>query len=246
MAVEVSEVDVAVRGSSMEGAFDPALLGLPSSVQFAVMVEVKDWQDSSDRSDTPALAALEGQVTKAPVPPDPDIEVSPDNSGVFLPGTIAIYTHSVTNTGTGRAREIFNLDVSSSAGFNISIYDGSKLMATDLNGDGVWDVISPQYDKDGDGAPDVQLKGGEGTTITVQIEIPLSTLALDDTTVLTATHNVDGSITDFATDYTMIPEYDIIWALASVGLLAGYVYYTRKKKGTRLGDTNTKEECENE
>ncbi len=137
------------------------------------------------------------------------VTVEPDHTSYQVPGVNVTYDHWINNTGKGADR--FTISVQSSQGWNISIYDAStgQKIATDIDGDGVWDWVNPAYDSNNDGKPDTGiLKKGESFAITVEIEIPSDApLTAVDVTIVTAASQ-KSSVSDSATDTTIIPEFD--------------------------------------
>jgi len=113
------------------------------------------------------------------------ITFTPSHSGTGKPATMVSYAHTLTNTGL-RA-DIFTLSAISSQGWSVTI----------------------------DPATPVVLNSGQSTTIIVTISIPTGTLiGTEDTTTVTATSNVDPTLSASVTDTTQTVPYYLYLPLA--------------------------------
>ncbi len=108
--------------------------------------------------------------------------VGPDQEKVGNSGDELFY--NVTSQNYFQA-DRFDINVTESTkGWTTRIYNGSEVVAEDLNGDGTWDYIAEGYDVNLNGLPDIFLPYGE-TNITVSKIIPATaTLGEVDITVL--------------------------------------------------------------
>ena len=134
------------------------------------------------------------------------VEVDPDNEGDAQAGTIVEYQHTVTNLGRGNDR--FELSVSSSLGYNVTLLDddGNVITETSL------------------------LKMGESFTVTVRIEIPGNAESgLEDITTLTATSWRDPSVYDSATDVTSIPEFTNMMLPVGIVFLIFFGWFAHRR-----------------
>jgi len=191
-------------------------------------------------NDVQALEDDENNIFQVPA----DVEVDPDHEGEGYAGTEVLYDHTITNMGRGNDR--FELSVSSSLGYNITLYDEhGNMIARDIGGNGNWDEVDPAWDTTGSGSPDTgKLKMGESIGITLGVEIPENAeTGVEDVTVLTATSSRDSSVSDYATDITSIPEFSeaILPVITVIGVFFGFFAYRRKKE---KGDDEVKEEVE--
>ncbi len=171
------------------------------------------------------------------------VEVDPDHDGEGDAGTEVLYDHTVTNMGRGNDR--FELSVSSSQGFNLTLYDEEgNVIAVDNGGDGNWDYVNSEWDSTGSGNPDTGKLGmGESINLTLGVEIPGNAESgIEDVSTLTATSTRDSSVSDTATDVTTISEFSDIFlpVLSTIGLFVGMFIYRRKKeKGNDIGVNGT-------
>ena len=170
-----------------------------------------------------------------------DVEVDPDREGEGEAGTEVLYDHTITNLGRGNDR--FELSVSSSQGFNLTLYDGDgNVIAIDYGGDGNWDYVDSEWDSTGSGNPDTgKLKMGESIDVTLGVEIPGNAESgVEDVSTLTATSTRDSSVSDTVTDVTTISEFSDIFipVLSTIGLFVGMFIYRRKKEGNKSMQNN--------
>ncbi len=227
---DMGPVDCTVRGDAIEAGFDSARAGMGPADDVNAVIIVEDWKGTWDWNDQPVSTFDQPQTTRPkPPPPPPDVTLDPDYTRYVQDNTTAIYNHTLTVGRAKQDRYNVELEIASSAGFNVSIYESGKLVATDIDGDGVWDYVNPAYDKDNDGNPDISMKGDEVIELQVYVEIPYNT-TLNDTTTLTAFWDQDPSYSDSVTDMSIIPEYDLIFALMAAGTVVGAGYFHRKKK----------------
>ncbi len=182
-----------LAGTWFEGEYelsDEAIVG-----EYIVEVTGHDQQEIGDDDNT---------IFQIPA----DVEVDPDNEGEAQAGTEVFYDHTITNLGRGNDR--FELSVSSSLGYNITLYDEhGNVIAVDIGGNGNWDYVDPAWDSTGSGSPDTgKLKMGESMNITVGVEIPGNAESgLEDVTTITAASWRDPAVSDSAADTSSIPEF---------------------------------------
>ncbi|HSH01397.1 MAG TPA: choice-of-anchor Q domain-containing protein [Anaerolineae bacterium] len=107
-------------------------------------------------------------------PPVRGVIIAPDNSDSGAPGGSVSYMHTVTNTG--EVVDTFDLTLSSSQGWTVSVDQ-----------------------------PSVTLDAGASTTVMVTVNIDgAATNGTVDVTTVTATSTFDGTVTDSATDTTTV------------------------------------------
>jgi len=174
-----------------------------------------------------------------------NVTVDPDQNDTAEAGTIVSYDFTVKNDGSGL--NIFSLELGSSQGWNVTLYDSDGTwIGTDLGGDGNWDDINSDYDSTGDGIPDTgYLIPGAEMDVTMEIEIPEGVEnGTQDTTTLAATSYLDSDISDSAEAVTSISEFSDIFLpiISTIGMFVGMFLYRRKKdkeKNGGLGDNDT-------
>ena len=156
-----------------------------------------------------------------------NVTVGPNNTALTLSGATVTYTHWINNTGKGS--DTYNLFVTSSQGWNVSIMDGGAVMAYDSNGDGNWDYVNPAYDTDGDGEPDTgRIHMGASFPITVTIVVPSGAIGTDVTYL--SVINTKGTCSASATDTTVsyIPLLSAEWLILLC--LPAFLLYGRHPK----------------
>jgi len=108
------------------------------------------------------------------------ITFTPNRSGSGNPGKVVSYSHTLTNAGAGP--DTFSISTSSSQGWSVT--------------------TNP--------AGPVALAGGQSTSIVVNITIPAGTaISTSDTTTVTATSDVDPTLTASVTDTTLVVPFEI-------------------------------------
>jgi hypothetical protein len=150
--------------------------------------------------------------------PGPNVSVTPDHYSTEAPGTNVSYSHTIKNNAPFADR--FELSVSSTQGWNITLYNdsngngaldpGEGKIAVDTGGDGSWNWVNSSFDSDSDGNPDTGLLGADQTfKIMVEIQIPANVGLVVDRVKVTATSDYDTSVSDFAVDtIVIVPEYE--------------------------------------
>lgn len=133
--------------------------------------------------------------------------LSPDRTSTVPPGNpaTASYLHTMANTGTLDDR--YNLFATSSQGYRIELYDNAAnlLMATDFEGDGTWDFVSPAYNADADGRPDLTIAATASVVLRLLITATAGADNVTDFTTLQAVSSGNGSCAPAAaTDTTNI------------------------------------------
>ena len=127
------------------------------------------------------------------------VTVEPNNAGFAVPGGSVTYTHVVTNTG--QDPDSYDLTLVSELGYTVELIDpdSGAVIATDTNGDGVWDggvMINTGT-----------LNAGETAEYRVRVNVPLgATIGTEESTTLNAVSDRDGSISAFATDETTVVD----------------------------------------
>ncbi len=128
------------------------------------------------------------------------VDIDPDRSASTPGDAVMAYAHTVTNTGTFVSN--INLAVFSTRGFAVTLYSvvDDGVMATDSDGDGVFDVLDPAWDRNGDGLPDTgDLAPGEAFALEVRVTIPGGLPPGADVTTVTASvigHTAADSVAD--------------------------------------------------
>jgi len=144
-----------------------------------------------------------------------NVLIDPDQIRGGAPGTNVTFNHTVTNTGGGR--DLYEFTVSSTLGWNVTLYydlngdgaldGGDAWMGTDTSGDGSWDSVNSSYDSNSDGSPDTGLLlKGQSFNVIVQIEIPSSTGTVTEVTTTTVA-SIYSIASDSATATCIVPEY---------------------------------------
>jgi hypothetical protein len=133
--------------------------------------------------------------------------LSPDRTSTVPAGSpaTATYLHTMANTGTLDDR--YNLFATSSEGYRLDLYDDSAniLMATDFTGDGTWDFVSPSYNADANGRPDVTIPAGGSIMLRLLITATAGANNVTDFTTLQAISSGNASCAPAAaTDTTNI------------------------------------------
>lgn len=115
--------------------------------------------------------------------------LAPNHSTTIPPGFPAstAYLHTLSNTGT--LDDHYNLDVVSTQGFRVDLYDNAAdvLMGTDLDGNSVWDYVNPAYDFNGDNHPDATIAAAGSFAVRVVITTLSGVEGVVDVTTLHAT-----------------------------------------------------------
>ncbi len=162
------------------------------------------------------------------------VDVYPDHNDTAQAGGNVTYEHTIQNTGSGT--DIFHMHVTSSQGFNVSLYsEHGELIGQDVSGDGDWDYVNPDWDTTGDGIPDTGWVGSdESINISLGIEIPADVgNVTDETTLQTGSYYSDAS--DEAVDITTIPEFEFKRFTLSIGfiLILNLLIFKFKKKNPK-------------
>ena len=118
-------------------------------------------------------------------PVKPLLSVTPNGGAVVVddgPPTIGtldavqtvLFFHTVSNVGTGD--DTYDLTATSVSGYQIELLtaDGSVVIATDTDGDGVWDSVNAAYDTDSDGDPDTGITAaGASEAYQLRVTVPV-------------------------------------------------------------------------
>ncbi len=159
------------------------------------------------------------------------VDVYPDHNDTAQAGSNVTYEHTIQNTGSGV--DVFHMLVTSSQGFNVSLYsEHGELIAMDIGGDGDWDHVNPDWDTTDDGIPDTGwMNGGESIDVSLEIEIPADVgNVTDETTLYVGSYY--SSAFDEAVDITTIPEFEFGRFTLSIGfiLIFNLLIFKFKKK----------------
>ncbi len=172
--------------------------------------------------------------------PGANVTVTPDHYLQVSPGINVTYSHTITNNAPFSDR--FEISVTSSQNWNITIYNdtnnngvldsGDEMMAYDSNGDGNWDWVNSSYDSDSDSLPDTGILGPDQQfKIIVEVHVPVSSGYVNETTKIFATSNYDTSVSDYAVDTTAcIPEYSSIFYPMIILLLLIVIFKKNQNK----------------
>lgn len=167
--------------------------------------------------------------------------LTPNNSSTVAPGspTVISYTHAVNNTGTLSDR--YTVVAQSSQGFRVDLLDGSNtIIATDNQGDGVWDYLAPGYSDGGSPAKFLTpvVSNGTSYTLNVRLTAPTGVVNVADTTTFTATSVSCPSVTSSATDKTAIGNITLLPTPQSKSAVAGQtVDYGLRLSNYSVSDT---------
>ncbi len=118
------------------------------------------------------------------VPVDRGVSLYPDGVVEAAPGTDAYWNFTLQNIGNVPLN--VNLTADLSGGFPFDIYLNGSWVATDGDGDGLWDSVNASYDPDGNGVPSVYMNPLEYFTLTVIKHVPQGTEGRSDLTILNA------------------------------------------------------------
>jgi hypothetical protein len=193
-----------------------------------------------------SIAARLGAIAYAPMAVRSGVDIYPNNTGSGTPGTNKTYSHTIKNTGNGA--DIFDISVSSSIGFNISIYQdtngngvldsGDSKMGTDSGGDGTWNWVNSSWDTNANGDPDTGTVLKSGTfKIIVEVQIPASYSGTGTDVTNVTVINKNTKATDWATDSTGIPEFTDILLPFTFMCAAVIFLYLRRRKGKACSTT---------
>jgi len=140
-----------------------------------------------------------------------NITINPNSNSSTENDIYFYFNHTITNSGDGY--DCVDVFASSSNGFRIDLYlnnDGTLIwLATDNDGDGIWDSISATADHDGDGVPDTGwLAPGSSVTITVKVTLDPSASTNDTIRVRVRSYSIcTASATDQANYVPEIGEF---------------------------------------
>ena len=119
----------------------------------------------------------------------------PDATLYTAPNTSVDYGLTLRNTGS--TSDTFELALNASTqSWATELYLGAVLIASDSDGDGLWNFVNPAYDSNGDGAPDLQLPAGGIQTLILRKIVSPATGEVVDTTILVATSRGDSRTSD--------------------------------------------------
>jgi hypothetical protein len=173
--------------------------------------------------------------------PGPNVTVAPDHYTQVIVGTNVTFAHTITNNAPFSDR--FELSVSSTQGWNVTLYfdsngngaldSGEGKIAVDTGGDGSWNWINSSFDSDNDGNPDTGLLGADQSfKVMVEIQVPPNAGLVTDTVKVTATSDYDSSISDFAIDtLVVIPEYQSLFI--PLGIMVILIILVNRDKITK-------------
>jgi hypothetical protein len=133
------------------------------------------------------------------------VVVEPNRVGTCVRGWSVKFAHTIVHNGTDATN--IELTVTSSRGWNVTLWSGNNIMAWDANGDGDYndagDWVNTSYDSDLDGTPDTGALAIDTTyTITVEAHLEVEGSLADFYVNLTATYDTapdltcNGSCTD--------------------------------------------------
>ena len=168
-------------------------MGTPAGTNITNQATV-DYEDANGNSFTELSNVVTTTVSQVAA-----VQTAPDNTGNATPSDTMYYAHTVTNLGNGS--DLFDMTVSSTQGWSVTLYE-------DVNGNGVYDSGTDVAlaDTDADLVPDTgALAADDSLQILVGVVVPNGAAdgAVDVTTV-TATSDFDGTVTDDATDTTTV------------------------------------------
>lgn len=165
------------------------------------------------------------------------VTVEPNNGSFATPGSTVTYSHEVVNTGEGN--DAFDLTLTSELGYAVELIDPAtgSVIATDSNGDGVWDG--------GVTINTGSLAPNDSVFYDVRVTIPGGAMVGDqDTTRLTATSNRNSMVSDVAIDETIIVDPadvgDVVLVSDQSGVIGpgGTIAYTHRIfNNTGVNDT---------
>jgi uncharacterized repeat protein (TIGR01451 family) len=142
--------------------------------------------------DTATEAPVQASVTDLVV--RPSVTVEPNDAGFAPAGTSITFTHHVTNTAA--FADSFLLSVTSQRGWRVDLIDPDTgvALATDLTGDGTWDVGGPTFLTG-------SLAAGASRTYRLRVTVPGGTPnGVQDTVRLVAASARSAAVSDDARD----------------------------------------------
>ncbi len=155
------------------------------------------------------------------------VSVEPNHTTNATAPSTVYFNHTITNTGRGA--DIFDITAISENGYNVTLYasDGT-LMGYDSNGDGVWDYVNSDYDRDGDGKPDTGvLLPGRSFDFSIGVSIPQNASAWENVTIYA--NSFLGDCHASATDTIHVPEFGNPVIPIAFVIIVGTAFIRRKK-----------------
>jgi len=193
-----------VNGSSVTL---PATVALDAGASATIRVDVATVASPASAVDTTTISASSAgdgtMVSATDTTYVGTVSLAPNGNATAVPGMAASYSHTLTNL---LASDTFNFSVSGSAGWRLDLYEGSTLIATDLNGNGVWDNITTGYDTDGNGLPDLAVANGESQPISLVVTPPAGTPVGATNTATLSAAGVTGGGSASVTDITTVKQ----------------------------------------
>ncbi len=200
-------------GTGFESYFSWSLLGVPVGAPIYYHVSSSN---TSNPSQVPAqiddnLGGPGGGIGAFgfylfSITPDYTENVAPSNP------LVVEYVHEITNTGTFSDR--YDLKATSNLSWRIDLYDLdlNTLMATDLEGDGIWDYVNPSYEGDSpsNGMPDTPVIPATDPDsyfdLLLRLTAPYGTENVIDQTILEGISSADPCLMENSTDTTSVGE----------------------------------------
>ncbi len=200
-------------GTGFESYFSWSLIGVPAGT--AIYYHVSS-SNTSNPGQVPAqiddnLGGPGGGIGAFgfylfSITPDYTENVAPSNP------LVVEYVHRITNTGTFNDR--YDLKATSTLSWRIDLYDYNSniLMATDLDGDGVWEYVNPSYEADSpsNGMPDTPIIPATDPDsyfdVLLRLTAPFGTSNVVDQTTLEGISSADPCLKAYSIDTTSVGE----------------------------------------
>ncbi|MCW4149537.1 hypothetical protein OM427_08350 [Halomonas sp. 18H] len=154
------------------------------------------------RAQSPTTNAQDIKFDRVTVAAGPAISLTPDQQSQVEPGSAAVYTHQVRNTGNV---ELTELTLSASPDANSD--DWAVVLYQDTDANGEWSPDDTRLNADGDLSGN--LAPGESFTVFARIFAPAET-SLGDVNIQVLTVEADEGVSDTATDTTTANKSDIV------------------------------------
>jgi hypothetical protein len=123
------------------------------------------------------------------------VSLYPDAMRTAGPNTTVEYGLTLQNTGA--TTDTFDLVIGDSTqNWATALYLGAALIASDNDGEGVWNWVAPAYDTNGDGNPDFGLQTGASQFLILRKTVPSAVGEVVDTTSLAATSRGNALVSD--------------------------------------------------